>query len=391
MTFDKFFKVAFWRGLTAILSFLTIILCMKNLSIDDFAEYSLVFTIYTAFCLLPNLGINNYMVLEEGDKKIIEKNDNIKIYFAFFVFGAYLLKNLNIIDDIIFYAVAGGIFSSVIDYNLSKYQARKEFHKYSLMMPLRTLVFLLGVIFVFYANVNKSIINIFYITGLIYLCFYLFFFFRNIKLSFFCFKANLSIYALSTSFLVFELCALLMMRLEVWVLSFYSEYINLSKLDIANYWAAFNFIMIMSMVSSTLANVVLPYIKKNKENNFSSLKKIINKVSILMIFSLIISIFFSYLMSIFYFDSNYKILPVYVFFLGLGVFVSFKANIERLKLMAGTENSKVNKFVIFQVLMSFLMNIVFIYFFGVWGAIFTFIIVRLLSWLFFKSVRDRNA
>ncbi|HAV2914276.1 TPA: oligosaccharide flippase family protein [Acinetobacter baumannii] len=390
MTLTILFKVAFWRGLTAILSFLTVMLCMKNLSVNDFAEYSFAFTIYTAFCLLPNIGINNYIVLEEGRDKLINKNNNIKIYFSIIVVAAFLLNYFGFLSNLLFFAVAGGVFGSIFDYYLSRFQAKKQFLKYSIMMPVRTLFFFIGVLLVFYVFNNKSVSEIFKISALIYFVFYTLFILKNLNKDFFNLKSNLSLYIGSLSFLIFELCALLMMRSEVWVLSFYSEKIGLPKSDIANYWAAFNFIMIISMLSSTLSNVVLPYIKKSQENNFSSLKGIVNKVSIIMVVLLILSSFLAYIMTIFYFNSDYSNLSVYVLVLGVGVFASFLANIERLKLMVGEKNKSVDRLVVFQVIFSIIMNLIFIYFLGIWGAIFTFIMVRVLSLVIFKKIGQQN-
>lgn len=390
MTLTILFKVAFWRGLTAILSFLTVMLCMKNLSVNDFAEYSFAFTIYTAFCLLPNIGINNYIVLEEGGDNLIKKNNNIKIYFSIIVVAAFLLNYFGFLSNLLFFAVAGGVFGSIFDYYLSRFQAKKQFLKYSIMMPVRTLFFFIGVLLVFYVFNNKSVSEIFKISALIYFVFYTLFILKNLNKDFFNLKSNLSLYIGSLSFLIFELCALLMMRSEVWVLSFYSGKIGLPKSDIANYWAAFNFIMIISMLSSTLSNMVLPYIKKSQENNFSSLKGIVNKVSIIMVVLLILSSFLAYIMTIFYFNSDYSNLPVYVLVLGVGVFASFLANIERLKLMVGEKNKSVDRLVVFQVIFSIIMNLIFIYFLGIWGAIFTFIMVRVLSLVIFKKIGQQN-
>lgn len=390
MTLTILFKVAFWRGLTAILSFLTVMLCMKNLSVNDFAEYSFAFTIYTAFCLLPNIGINNYIVLEEGGDNLIKKNNNIKIYFSIIVVVAFLLNYFGFLSNLLFFAVAGGVFGSIFDYYLSRFQAKKQFLKYSIMMPVRTLFFFIGVLLVFYVFNNKSVSEIFKISALIYFVFYTLFILKNLNKDFFNLKSNLSLYIGSLSFLIFELCALLMMRSEVWVLSFYSGKIGLPKSDIANYWAAFNFIMIISMLSSTLSNVVLPYIKKSQENNFSSLKGVVNKVSIIMVVLLILSSFLAYIMTIFYFNSDYSNLPVYVLVLGVGVFASFLANIERLKLMVGEKNKSVDRLVVFQVIFSIIMNLIFIYFLGIWGAIFTFIMVRVLSLVIFKKIGQQN-
>lgn len=383
MNLNILFKVVFWRGLTAILSFLTMFLCMKEMDVNNFADYSLAFTIYTAFCLLPNMGINNQTVLENKNLKLIEKNNNIKIYFSVIIFFAYIIYYCKIIEDIYFFAVVAGISSSIFDYYLVKLQAKKQFVKYSLFMPLRTGIFLLGILITFYIFKSINVIDIFKNIAIFFSFVYFLYIVKNINYKTLNIKSNFSIYRDSYSFLIFDLCALLMMRAEVWILSFYNQIIALPKANIANYWAAFNFIMIVSIMSSTLANVILPYIKESKNDKFSKLNLLISKVILIMIILLIISVVLSYLATIFYFNDNYKKLPYYVLTLGIGVFFSFLANIERLKLIA-YECKGVDKIVVNQLLISIVFNFIFIYLLGIWGAIITFISVRLFSYICFN-------
>ena len=95
-----------------------------------------------------------------------------------------------------------------------------------------------------------------------------------------------------------------------------------------------------------------------------------------------LSVFLAYFATIFYFNTNYKQLPYYVLTLGIGVFFSFLANIKRLKLIA-YECKGVDKIVFNQLIISIVFNFIFIYFLGIWGAIITFISVRLFSYICF--------
>jgi O-antigen/teichoic acid export membrane protein len=382
MNLNILFKVIFWRGLTAILSFLTMFLCMMEMDVNDFAVYSLAFTIYTAFCLFPNMGINNQTVLENKNLKLIEKNNNIKIYFSLIIFFSYTLYYFKILEAIYFFSIVAGISSSIFDYYLVKLQAKKQFIKYSLFMPLRTAIFLVGILITFYCFNSTNVVDIFKNIAFFFSFLYFLFIVKNINYQTFDIKSNLSIYKESYSFLIFDLCAMLMMRAEVWILSFYSQMIDLPKVNIANYWAAFNFIMIVSIMSSTLANIILPYIKESRNDNFSKLNILISKVILIMLILLVLSVFLAYFATIFYFNTNYKQLPYYVLTLGIGVFFSFLANIERLKLIA-YECKGVDKIVFNQLVISIVFNFIFIYFLGIWGAIITFISVRLFSYICF--------
>lgn len=384
MNLNILFKVVFWRGLTAILSFLTMFYCMKNMSVYDFADYSFAFTIYTAFALIPGMGINNQVALDNQNVELIEKNNNVKIYFLLIIlviFGAYACS---LIENIVFYAMIGGIASSIFDYFLVVLQAKKSFIKYSLFMPVKTTI-ILAIVFLTSTYLKEAEVQlIFKNIAIIFMIFYIVFVLFKINLHTFDLKYNFSIYKDGFSFFVFDICAMLMMRAEVWILSLYSGLINLPKENIANYWAAFNFIMIVSIMGSTLANLVLPYIKESAESNFSKLNILIRKVIIIMFALLIISSLASYIASTCFLSSSYKMLPYYVLSLGIGVFFAFLANIERLKLM-GYGSKGIDKIVINQFLISIICNLIFIFIFGIWGAVLTFIIVRLYSYLSFSK------
>lgn len=384
MNLNILFRVVFWRGLTAVLSFLTMFYCMRNMSVYDFSDYSFAFTVYTAFSLLPGMGINNQVALDNGNIKLIEKNNNVKIYFSLFILviiGAY---SFALIQSLIFFAMIGGIASSIFDSYLVSLQAKKEFIKYSLFMPVKTAIILIVVVLTAYFLKKADVQFIFRNIAIIFMFFYVIFVLFKINSHTLDFKNNLSIYRDGFSFLVFDLCAMLMMRAEVWILSFYNSFINLPKENIANYWAAFNFIMIVSIMGSTLANLILPYIKESAENNFSKLNVLIRKVIMIMFLLLIVSVFASYIASKYYLSSSYNFLPYYVLSLGVGVFFAFLANIERLKLM-GYGVKGVDRIVINQFLISIVCNFIFIYLFGIWGAVLTFIIVRLYSYLSFSK------
>ncbi|RKG31910.1 MATE family efflux transporter [Acinetobacter tianfuensis] len=383
MNLNILFKVVFWRGVSALLSFFTVLLCIKNLSVDDFANYSSAFTIYTAFCLIPNLGINNFLVFENGNSDIEKKNYYIKIYYLIFIFFISFLCFFNLISNLYFYAIVTGIFGSMFDFNLVRYQAKKQFRKYAILMPLRTVVFFLSLLFVIYIEGREIIVeNIFKFSACIFSIYYLYFLKDKISLDVFKFKENIQIFNGARSFLIHEVCMLLMVRAEVWILTMYSA-IGFSKSDLANYWAAFNFILIISILGNTLASIVLPYIQDESKDGMLKLEKMVKKVSLMMFGVLVLTVILVYFISNYYFSKDYKELPYYVAVLGVGVLFGFLANIDRLKLIK-FKNKFIDNMLIFQLMISILLNFILIYFYGVWGAIICYVFVRFLGFFSFK-------
>lgn len=383
MNLNILFKVVFWRGLTAILSFFTVMLCIKTFSVEIFADYSTAFSIYTACCLIPNLGINNFFVYQNGDKELEEKNYNIKIYYLFFIIIFYVINLFGLIKDLYFYAIIAGILGSMFDYNLVKYQANKEFKKYSFFMPMRTLIFFLCVVLIVLLEKEELIVeDIFKISSFLFLIYYIWTIKGKFNHKIFSFKNNITLYKGAYSFLIYEICVLLMVRAEVWVLSIYTNW-GLSKVDVANYWAAFNFILIVSILGNTLANIILPYLKNESEEGIVLLDKMVRKVSLMMLVILVLTLLFVYYISDIFFDDNYSNLTGYVACLGLGVFLGFLSNIERLKLIK-MKNKIIDRLVISQLFVSIFLNFTLIYFFDIWGAIIAYVIVRLFGYLVFK-------
>lgn len=383
MNLNILFKVVFWRGLTAIFSFLTVIFCMRMLSVDQFADYSLAFTIYTAFCLIPNIGINNFYVYENAASGLDLKQYNIKIYFIALLFIFYVISLFDLVKDIYIYAAMSGILGSIFDYKLVEYQAKKNFKKYALFMPARTLIFFIIVISVFFFKNNKEIVkNIFETTLLVFLIYYLWSIKDKFNSSLIMVKDNLSIYTGAYSFLVYEICVLLMVRAEVWILSIYTNW-GLSKVDVANYWAAFNFILIVSILGNTLANIILPYIKSEIQKDILILNNMIKKVALMMLGILLVTIFFVDYISDILFNKNYENLTSYVAVLGVGVFFGFLSNIERLRLIKN-KNNMIDKMVIVQLIFCLILNFILIFFLHIWGAILAYVLVRLFSYISFK-------
>lgn len=377
------FSVAFFRGLTALISFILILLLMHYLSIDSFSSFSFYYTCFTLCSVLPNIGINNSIVLDSENNDFKRKAINVRVYIgliASFIFLFFLFFQKN--DMIFLYACIAGVLSSIFDMQLSFKQATKNIKSYAYFMPLKTgLVFIIALLTIFLAEnfVNYFFLNLLIFFGIVFFIWILFFRFTELTN----FVENIKIYKLSQHILLFEFLALLMARSEIFILTFYETKNIIGKIDIASFWASYNFILIISMLGTTLSSVILPYMKENV-NDYSAINKITNITFSIMLVVILLVVLVSYLIGN-YFLIQYSEIYIYILLMGLGVCFSFLSNVDRMKIISGAgSNSKANKIIIFQFLLSVVLNIVFIYIYGVWGAIFTFIFIRAFAWYFMK-------
>lgn len=77
-------SVALFRGLTALIAFALILLLMQYLNIGDFASFSFYYTCFTLCSVLPNIGVNNSVVLNNEDTTFINKAVNVRLYQILF-------------------------------------------------------------------------------------------------------------------------------------------------------------------------------------------------------------------------------------------------------------------------------------------------------------------
>lgn len=98
---------------------------------------------------------------------------------------------------------------------------------------------------------------------------------------------------------------------------------------------------------------------------------------VLLIFIVVVS---SYVLGN-YFLTQYSEIYKFIFFMGIGVCFSFMSNIDRMKIVSGVgSNNRANIIVVTQFILSIILNIILIYIFGIWGAIFTFVFIRAFAW-----------
>ncbi|MDC5554343.1 hypothetical protein OHX01_14785, partial [Acinetobacter baumannii] len=84
MKLSGLLSVALFRGLTALIAFALILLLMHYLDIAAFASFSFYYTCFTLCSVLPNIGVNNSVVLNNENNKFTTQAVNIRIYQILF-------------------------------------------------------------------------------------------------------------------------------------------------------------------------------------------------------------------------------------------------------------------------------------------------------------------
>lgn len=383
MKLSGLLSVALFRGITALIAFALILLLMQYLAIGDFASFSFYYTCFTLCSVLPNIGINNSVVLNNEDIEFTNKAVNVRIYqIIFSVCFASICLMIDMVDKTFIFSCLAGILSSIFDLNLSFKQARKNMKEFAYFMPIKTsLVFIIASITLvtsnnFVPDFFLNLCTVFFLICIVYL-------FKKLKSNVKNIKENIEVYKFGKNIFLFEALALLMARSEVFILTFYSNKGIVEKHDIATFWSSYNFILIISMLGTTLSSIMLPYMKESV-GDYRKINKIINLTFLLMLILIILIVISSYVLGN-YFLAQYSEIYKYIFFMGLGVCFSFISNIDRMKIVSGIgSNSRANIIIITQFAFSVILNITLIYVWGVWGAIFTFIFIRAYAWFLMR-------
>jgi len=380
MTLTGLISVALFRGLTALIAFALILLLMQFLNIGDFASFSFYYTSFTLCSVLPNIGVNNSVVLNNEDTTFINKAVNVRFYqILVSLLFALIFFITGIVDNIFVFACLAGVLSSCFDLQLSFKQASKDLKKFSYFMPIKTSIVFVVVIITLIIS-NNFVEDIFFNLSVVFFLLSVIWFLKKINISIKNIKQNLMVYKFSRDIFIFEVLALLMARAEIFILTFYGDKEIVVKQDIANFWSSYNFILIISMLGTTLSSIMLPYMKESV-GDYQRVNRIANLTFFLMVILIFFVVISSYVLGN-YFLTQYNEIYKYVFFMGIGVCFSFMSNIDRMKIVSGLgSNNRANIIIVTQFIFSIILNIILIYIWGIWGAIFTFVVIRAYAWL----------
>ncbi|WP_318411724.1 lipopolysaccharide biosynthesis protein [Photobacterium leiognathi] len=372
------------RLLSAILTFLTSLLVLKFSSIEEYGKYFFSLSIITLFTTLPNIGINNKFIYSHI------KNEKVNYYLVAKVIIILLLLFLSFFINTIYqydyiFCVLSGLSISLFESVLTLLQAREKFTKYSLYLPIKSVIILI----LTFILVNNDFDPIFayYCFSLISVLIFIIYCFNELRdLVFEDLSKAYGLVTLSAGFLLFELSALLIIRAETWLLKYFTDLSIIQSESLGIYGTIFSICTGLSIVSNSVISLLLPKIRENR----SYLEK--SKLILMFLSGLVFCIVY-YSLSVYVIKfikpEILSITTKYMMFIVFGMLLSFMGSLFRLKLVNDKREKELNYIYISQLIITLVFGASFIYIYGVSGAFISFFIVRLygtfIMWYKIKS------
>ncbi|NMF49601.1 oligosaccharide flippase family protein [Pseudoalteromonas arctica] len=359
------------RLVSAFIAFLTSVVIMNELSVTEYGDFYFYLSIITLATTLPSVGINNSYVFN-CDTSLERKFISIKMLIALALsVCALILYILSLIpDQLIIVCLITGFCLSIFDSHLSNLQCKKKFFSYAITLPLKNIVILITALF--YLSSFDNPVYIYSYLSVVILIILLFIYSKHIN-----FKLNFSLFSkMAGNFYFFEISSLIMIRSETWWLKYYSDGGQIDGKQLGIYGVAFTVCAVVSIVSTAINSALLPYVK-----NKPSLLKIKNIIILFLLssFFLVLFYFVTYLIVQYFFSEKYGEVIFYLGPILLGMLFSFLAGFVRLELVNRNLNTYLNKVYTFQLLLTIILGGGLIAFFGIFGAITVFAVVRFIG------------
>lgn len=374
------FNIGASRLVSAFIAFLVSFVLMSELSVTDFGNFYFYLSIITLATTLPCIGINNSYIFN-NDEALEGKFISLKLLLVFsFSTGAFLLYLVGLLSDVmILISLVTGFIFSFFDSHLSNLQCKKKFKQYALHLPLKNiLVFTL--VFILVDKIDEPVyVFTFVAVATLVVLFYYYFGKLTINMDFNLFKS------MAGGFYFFEVSSLIMVRSETWWLKFYSEAGEVNEQSLGVFGAAFTVCTIVSIVATAVNSAMLPFIKNKPE-----LLRLRNLalLSFVAVCFLLAYYFVSWLVIDIYFEDKFSASLSYIPYILIGMFFSFIAGVVRLDLVRRDLLAYLNKVYLLQLVITIIAGAVFIYLYGLMGAIAVFVGVRFLGLIFICAKYD---
>ncbi|MCQ6261989.1 hypothetical protein MLD55_08590 [Alcanivorax sp. MM125-6] len=375
------FFIIFTRFASAGAIFISSLLAMHYLSPERFAEYGYLYTVYSAFVLIPTIGILNTMVINYDQAKFVVKESNFYRCFVI-VIALCLVSTLYVVGvvNIVFLSAAScGLIASGIDFKMAVFQSKKKFKKYGLLMPARSGLYMIsvsGAFFLFLDSKDLFLYIYIFLMGLVLSA--SLFIGRHLDV-----RPKLKIEALiktirgASSFYIYEIGALIMMRTEIWLLNYYATNGDaFSKKDVGSYMSAYTVVFAIPIITSSLMALMMPYVKsRNFSQGFRNKKNVMLMVLGFAGFVVIYGVAASFLIDVFY-AQKFPGSKMVIWLLLGGMWASFLAGVVRLAIINSQNEKATNWVTLSQVVVSVLLGLFLIPKYGIYGAGCTFALVR---------------
>jgi len=398
------------RVFTSGLYFAFLGILMAVLSVEDYGKYTYYYSLIAIVPFFMDLGTNNAF-LSLGAKKLkkdehefeLYKSNYLAIKYLLFIIYIFLIAALYFFDSInylMLIVLFTGILFALQELLANLFAVRKQFDKFSLLMPVRNVLNLIIVatfimiLSVVELNANNSIIMLTVATAASLLFYFIYnndFFFNKAYLDF---DICRSLCSYSSWLVVYGFCTALMMRIDIFILEYYNTLdAGIGRNELGYFSAAFSLGLVLPMITNSIVKVAFPNLSQiNCVVEVDKYLTLIKKAVIPVLLSVFGFSFLVILCVKFFLYQKYGSSIDVFLVISLATIVSFFTNLLIPLFYASNNTFFIAKLGISQLLINIVSSFCLIYFYGALGAAISILIVRTFG-LFFvtfniKAVRE---
>tara|TARA_B100000787_G_C16197101_1_gene301746 strand:- start:4097 stop:5530 length:1434 start_codon:yes stop_codon:yes gene_type:complete len=400
---NKFYYLFITLFFKTVINFFLLFYIAKVVNVAEFGSFTLSFVAMTLGILLIDYGYNLHsLVLNFADKFELSNSISAAISGKIFISLALIFLAIPILyhitlDEItkkvLLVLVISAIPSSFGNYYFSLFKAKNNYYVETIGFFLQgiLLITLLSINH-FYGNINIiALAIIVFLTKTIYFI-YAFFKFKNefkfkFKLSF---KKALQSYVSSYSYGIHLVFGTLILYVETLFLSYFSD------LETVGYYqSALRLIMAASLFGAIITDGYVPEISKNKDRKKFITEKMLNLFAFLTVFYflllLTLGFYFETIINIL-FSSKFELVENYAAYILLIILFRAIGIVPGVILTSLGLQKKRAKAVLYSCLLSIILNITLIPFYGLEGAFISFLFTNVFLNIiyFFHAFKEIN-
>jgi len=400
------FSVTSARIITSGFYFIFIMILMSKLSVEEYGKYTYYYSLLVIVPFFLDLGTSNAFIAI-GSKKLKENEFKFSLYKSNYLFIKYILLLiflssigilflLDIINLNIFLIVIFGVILSIQELLSNLLAVRKNFKLMSFLMPIKNivaLVILLGSSYIINITDFNSILifgSAIVFSTLLYSIYISEYSIKRRQISrFICgsfvkYSGWLVLYSFATT---------IMMRLEIFILEYYSQIDIINGNELGYFSAAFSFVFLLPLITNSIVRVILPNIAQIRyldemQTYVNNIKKISVPLSVFVfIFIIIVTIVFS----LFYKEKYEDSLLIFII-ISISTLLSFFTNLLMTLFYTVKKTYLIAKVGTIQLITNIILDVVLIYEFAAIGASISIFTVRVLGLVlviyFLKKIKN---
>ncbi|CDU10779.1 membrane hypothetical protein [Vibrio coralliirubri] len=364
--------------------FATNLMVINSISVEDYANFSLVIVMLPLIAFLCNAGTNKSgLLLTKRDELEVDAFVTLKVVYISIVtivaliIGSYFSLGL--------FIVVSGISLATVELGLTALQIQERFRNYSILNGFRNIIWGGITVFMFYfsdISIDKAL-NALVFSSLLSAVLSFFFIFKKIRLSYiFEKKPEFTSFLRTTNvFFATELSLQVMMRMEAWILAIFIKYRIVESTELAIFNAAFMFAFVLPMITNSVYSVIMPSLLNKESNKADEIyEKISNNKFLIFSFVGTAAIIGALAINVLL-PADYKSSTIPFVLICVAISVSFITNVIQISIIKSGNETFVKSITVWQMMISVPISFLCIYFGGAIGGAFSILITRILGFV----------